>query len=174
MKSPSLLTLFALLCLPMMAQAEKLSLAPGDLEASDELVVLDRKEELDEKSGKMEGIIVLSKKSDPGRAVFIISYLGEDPSKPVLDPLDGAVKIGNPFDSSLTSKDAKAVSIGGAPGGTWTGILPNGLTATSYVVSHSGYRLIVLLKGPDTKPYRKLIKEFSEALEKFVWKAAQA
>lgn len=174
MKKSTALTVLALICLPLMAHAEKVSLALGEFEISDDLVILDRKEEIDEKSGKSEGLIVFSKKGDLGRAVFIVSYLADDPSLPPLDPLDGAVKIGNPFDTSLTSKDARSVSVGGAAGGSYSGILHTGLAATSYVVAHGGYRLIVLLKGPNTKPYQKLMKEFSQALEKFVWKTTPA
>ena len=160
--------------LPALVRAETVSLAPGSFEVPDGLQVLDRSEDVNPKTGKAEGMIVFSRKGDVPRAVFIVTYLGEDGTSEPTDPRDAAVKIGNPFDPALGAKDARDVPIGGVVGATYSGTLPNGLVARSYVVSNNGYRLVVLLKGPDAKPYAPLMESFAEGFEHFSWVAPPA
>jgi hypothetical protein len=163
--------MLALAWLPLALQAETVSLPPGSFEAPDDVAVLDKQEANNEKTGKPEGLIVFGRKGDQPRAVFIVTWMADDGS--TRDLLDAAVKIGNPFDPSLTAKDAEEVKFGGVAAGSWSGLLPNGLFARSYVVNHNGYRLVVLLKGPDQSPYKGLLKDFAKALEKFTWAPAQ-
>lgn len=47
--------------------------------------------------------------------------------------------------------------------------LPNGLCAVSYVAVKSGYRLVVLLKGPSGSPYKELTDQFAKGIEGFAW-----
>ena len=87
---------------------------------------------------------------------------------------DGAVKIGNPFDKSLTRDAAKPALVGGVEGGRYEGKLPNGQRAVSYVVVKDGHRLVVLLKGPPGSPYKELTDAFAKSVEGFVWQAPAA
>lgn len=170
MRSIGLLFLFA--CVSVTLNAATVTIPPGSFEAPDGVEVLDKQEEANATTGKTEGMIVFGPKGDAPRAVFIITYMSDDGSKQ--DLLDAAVKIGNPFDPSLTAKDAEQVSFGGVTGGTYSGTLKNGLAAKSYVVANNGYRLVILLKGPPKAPYKGLMKDFAKALENFTWSAPAA
>lgn len=142
----------------------------GTFVAPEGLAVLDRDDRPDAKTGKPSSMLVFSKANDLPRAVFIVvcSYVEPDPAKP-FDPLDSAVKIGNPFDRGLTREAARPVSVGGVEGGRFEGKLPNGLRAVSYTVAKGNYRLIVLLKGPANSPYKELADEFAKGIEGFAW-----
>jgi len=164
----STLTLIAgLLCAPA-AHAAEVKLAFGSFVAPEGVTVVNREEKAD-KAGKPAGMAVYSRTDDP-KAVFIVvwNYAEPDPAKPY-DPLDGAVKIGNPFDKTLTRDAAKPVLVGGVEGGRYDGKLPNGLRAVSYVAVKSGYRLVVLLKGPANSPYKELTDQFAKGVEGFAW-----
>jgi len=129
------------------------------------------REEKPDKAGKPAGMAVYSRTDDP-RAVFIVvwNYAEPDAARPY-DPLDGAVKIGNPFDKSLSRDAARPVLVGGVEGARYEGKLPNGLRAVSYVAVKDGYRLVVLLKGPPTSPYKELTDQFAKGIEGFAWSA---
>ena len=161
----------AALCLfPVFAFAESVTTTIGTFMAPDGVAVLDRDEKPDPKTGKPVGLIVFSKANDSPRAVFIVTWTYVESSDRPFDALDSAVKIGNPFDRSLTRDSAKAVAVGGIEGGRYEGILPNGLRAISYVAANGPYRLIILLKGPASSPYKQLADDFARGLEGFVWK----
>lgn len=166
--------LFALISLfPLMSLAETITTKIGTVNVPNGLQILDRNENIDDKTGKPAGLIVFSRANDVPRAVFIITWAYSEPDakadgKP-FDPLDAAVKLGNPFDKSLTSKNAISVKVGGVDAGRYEGTLPNGLKAISYVAANGPYRLIVLLKGPATSPYKELTNDFAKAVEQFVW-----
>ncbi|WMW79617.1 hypothetical protein RF679_13275 [Undibacterium cyanobacteriorum] len=167
-------TLFAplLLSLSLLAtsvQAETIKTAIGTFEVPDGLKILERDEKPDKVTGKPSGIIVFTKANDMPRAVFILSWTAVEVSDKPFDALDSAVKIGNPFNKDLTRKDATQTSIGGVAGGRFEGILPNGLRAVSYSVENSGYRLIVLLKGPNKTPYSELTDSFAKSVENLTW-----
>jgi hypothetical protein len=170
MRNFGLAALFA--CVSVTAGAATVTLPLGSFEAPEDVDLLDKQENVNATTGKTEGLMVFGRKGDAPRAVFIITYLSDDGAS--MDVLEAAVKIGNPFDPSLTPKDAQEVTVGGIPGATYAGTLPNGLIAKSYVVRHNGYRLIVLLKGPDKSPYKGLLKDFAKALENFSWTAPPA
>ncbi|HRE18578.1 MAG TPA: hypothetical protein PLW86_16175, partial [Rhodocyclaceae bacterium] len=70
-------------------------------------------------------------------------------------------------------KDAQQINFGGAQAGTYSGTLPNGLAARSYVVANNGYRLTILLKGPNRSPYKELMEAFASGLEQFRWATLQ-
>ncbi|MBI3347163.1 MAG: hypothetical protein HY020_08125 [Burkholderiales bacterium] len=156
-----------LLCAPV-GHAAEVKTAFGSFNAPDGVTAVNREEKPD-KTGRPTGMAVYSRTDDP-KGVFIIvwSYAEPDPAKPY-DPLDGAVKIGNPFDKSLTRDAAKPALVGGVEGGRYEGKLPNGLRAVSYVAVKDGYRLIVLLKGPATSPYKELTDAFAKGVEGFSW-----
>lgn len=162
------LTLIAgLLCGPA-AQAAEVKTAFGSFNAPDGVTVVNREEKPD-KAGRPTGMAVFSRTDDP-KAVFIVvwSYAEPDPAKPY-DPLDGAVKFGNPFDKKLTRDAARPVLLGGVEGGRYEGKLPNGLRSVSYVATHKGYRVIVLLKAPPDSPYKELTDAFVKGVEGFAW-----
>ena len=154
------------------SQAETLTTKIGTLELPDGLVSLDRKEDVDASTGKPSGIFVYTKANDAPRAIFIVTYTFAKPDDKPFDARDAAVKIGNPFDTSLTAKDATNSAVGGVAAGRYEGTLPNGLRAISYAVENKGYRVVVLIKGPPKSPYEKLMKEFASAIEKMQWDAA--
>lgn len=164
----SALTLTAGLLGATVAQAAEVKTAFGSFVAPDGVTVVNREEKPD-KAGKPAGMAVYSRTDDP-KAVFIVvwNYAEPDPAKPY-DPLDGAVKIGNPFDKSLTRDAAKPVLVGGVDGGRYEGKLPNGLRAVSYVAVRNGYRVVVLLKGPPNSPYKELTDQFAKGIEGFAW-----
>ncbi|WP_457420802.1 hypothetical protein [Roseateles sp. P5_E7] len=164
----STLTLIAgLLCAPATHPAE-VKTAYGSFNAPDGVTAVNREEKPD-KAGKPAGMAVYSRTDDP-KAVFIVlwNYAEPDPAKPY-DPLDGAVKIGNPFDKSLTRDAAKPTLVGGVEAGRYEGKLPNGLRAISYVAVNGGYRLVVLLKAPPGSPYKELTDQFAKGIEGFAW-----
>lgn len=164
----SLLTLIAgLLCLPA-ARAADVKIAFGSFVTPDGVSVVNREEKQD-KAGKPTGMAVFSPTDDP-KAIFIVvwSFAEPDPAKPY-DPLDGAVKIGNPFDKSLTRDAARPALVGGVEGGRYEGKLPNGMRAVSYVAVRSGYRVIALLKNPPSKAYQELADQFAKGIERFAW-----
>lgn len=148
--------------------AVEVKTAFGSFDAPDGVTVVNREEKPD-KAGKPTGMVVYSRTDDP-KAVFIVvwSYAEPDPAKPY-DALDGAVKFGNPFDRKLTRDAAQPVRVGGVEGGRYEGRLPNALRAVSYVAVNAGYRLIVLLKGPNDSPYRETIDAFAKGVEGFAW-----
>lgn len=154
---------------PMLGYADTITTKIGTVNVPDGLQILDRDEKPDSKTGKPSGLIVFSKANDVPRAVFIITWSYVEPDGKAYDPLDVAVKIGNPFDKKLTSQDARSVKVGGVDGGRYEGILPNGLKAISYVVANGPYRFIVLLKAPATSPYKELTNDFAKAIEQFAW-----
>ncbi len=157
-----------LLCAAATAQAAEVKTSYGSFKAPDGVSEVNREEKLD-KAGRPTGMAVYSRTDDP-KAVFILvwSYAEPDPAKPY-DALDGAVKIGNPFDKKLTRDAAKPVTVGGVDGGRYEGKLPNGLRSVSYVSVNSGYRLIVLLKGPNDSPYKETMDAFAKGVEGFTW-----
>ena len=162
--------LFVLLTfLPIMSYADTITTKIGTVNVPDGLQILDRDEKPDSKTGKPSGLIVFSRANDVPRAVYIITWSYVEPDGKAYDPLDAAVKIGNPFDKKLTSQDASNVKVGGVDGGRYEGTLPNGLKAISYVVANGPYRFIVLLKAPATSPYKELTNDFAKAIEQFVW-----
>ena len=163
-----ILTLTVGLACAAAAQAAEVKTAFGSFNAPDGVTVVNREEKPD-KTGKPAGMAVYSRTDDP-KAVFIVvwSHAEPDPAKPY-DPLDGAVKIGNPFDKKLTRDAARPVLVGGVEGGRYEGKLPNGLRAISYVAVKEGYRLIVLLKAPPDGPYRELSDAFARGVEEFAW-----
>lgn len=167
----STLTLAAgLICLPCLrgAHAADVNTSFGKFVAPDGVTVVNREEKPD-KAGKPAGMAVYSRTDDP-KAVFIVvwNYAQPDPARPY-DPLDGAVKIGNPFDKTLTRDAAKPTLVGGVEGGRYEGKLPNGQRAVSYVAVKDGYRLVVLLKGPPGSPYKELTDQFAQGVEGFAW-----
>jgi hypothetical protein len=163
------LTLCAGLLVAPPASAAEVKTAFGSFTAPDGLAEVNREEKTDPKTGKPAGMVVLTRADDP-KAVFIIlcTYAEPDPARPY-DPLDGAVKIGNPFDKSLTRDAAKPVQVGGAEGGRYEGKLPNGLRAVSYVAMKDGYRIVVLLKGPPSSPYQETMQQIGKGIERFAW-----
>jgi hypothetical protein len=162
------LTLIAGLLGAPAAHAAEVKIAFGSFNTPEGVSVVNREEKPD-KAGKPAGLAVFSRTDDP-KAVFVVvwNYAEPDPAKPY-DPLDGAVKIGNPFDKSLTRDAAKPALVGGVEGGRYEGKLPNGLRAVSYVAVKSGYRLVVLLKGPPGSPYKELTDAFARSVEGFAW-----
>lgn len=150
------------------ARAAEVKTAFGSFNAPDGVAVVNREEKPD-KAGKLTGMAVYSRTDDP-KAVFIVvwSYAEPDPAKPY-DALDGAVKFGNPFDKTLTRDAAKPVVVGGVEGARYEGKLPNGLRSVSYVAVNNGYRLIVLLKGPNDSPYKETMDAFAKSIEGFAW-----
>lgn len=150
------------------SQAVEVRTAFGSFNAPDGISVVNREEKPD-KAGNPTGMAVYSRTDDP-KAVFIVvwSFAPPDPVKPY-DALDGAVKFGNPFDKKLTRDAARPARVGGVEGGRYEGRLPNGLRSISYVAVNGGYRLIVLLKGPDDSPYKELSEAFAKAVEGFAW-----
>ncbi len=162
-----LFSLFSAMSCPALAETVKTGI--GDLTIPDGLAILSQDQKLDPATEEPSGIIVFGKAGDLPRAVFIITYVHAAPGGEPFDALDTAVKIGNPFDPSLTAKDAKPVKVGGISGGRFDGQLPNGLRAVSYAVDNNSYRLIVLLKGPAQNPYKRLTDDFAKAVEGFVW-----
>ncbi|HEY0954772.1 MAG TPA: hypothetical protein VGE36_08450 [Roseateles sp.] len=167
------LTLIAGLLGTPAAFAAEVKLPFGSLATPDGVTLLNREEKPD-KAGKLAGMAVLSRTDDP-KAIFILvwNYAEPDPARPY-DPLDGAVKIGNPFDKSLTRDAAKPALVGGVEGGRYEGKLPNGQRAVSYVVVKDGHRLVVLLKGPPSSPYKELTDAFAKAVEGFAWEVPAA
>lgn len=167
------LTLIAGLLSAPAAFAVEVKLPFGHLVTPDGVTLLNREEKPD-KAGNPAGMAVLSRTDDP-KAIFILvwNYAEPDPAKPY-DPLDGAVKIGNPFDKSLTRDAAKPALVGGVEGGRYEGKLPNGQRAISYVVVKDGNRLVVLLKGPPGSPYKELTDAFAKSVEGFVWQVPAA
>lgn len=167
------LTLIAGLLGTPAAHALDVKLPFGRLVAPDGVTVLNREEKPD-KAGNPAGMAVLSRTNDP-KALFILvwNHAQPDPANPY-DPLDGAVKIGNPFDKSLTRDAATPVRVGGVEGGRYEGKLPNGQRAISYVAVKDGNRLVVLLKGPPDGAYKELTDAFAKAVEAFVWEAPAA
>lgn len=174
MRTSLSLLLSMFLAFPISASAEIIKTSIGDLDIPEGLQILDRDEKIDPVTGKAGGIIVFTKANDMPRAIFIFTYVYAESSKEPFDALDAAVKIGNPFDTSLTSKDAKSVKVGGIDGGRYEGTLPNGLRAVGYAVENNSYRVVVLLKGPAGNPYKTLTNGFAQAVEKFVWKMPEA
>ena len=162
-----LFSLFSAMSCPALAETVKTGV--GDLAIPDGLAILSQDEKIDPSTGEPSGIIVFSKAGDLPRAVFIITYVHAASGGEPFDALDTAVKIGNPFDPSLSAKDAKPVKVGGVDGGRFEGRLANGLRAVSYAVENNSYRLIVLLKGPAQNPYKRLTDDFAKAVEGFVW-----
>jgi hypothetical protein len=163
----TLALLVGLLCAPA-AHAAEVKLPFGSFVAPDGVTVVNREEKPD-KAGKPAGMAVYSRNDDP-KAIFIVvwNYAEPDPAKPY-DPLDGAVKIGNPFDKSLTRDAARPALVGGVEGGRYEGMLPNGQRSISYVVVNGGHRLIVLLKAPPGSPYKGLTDQFAGSVEGFAW-----
>ncbi|MGM9483460.1 hypothetical protein ACS5PN_19840 [Roseateles sp. NT4] len=157
-----------LLCATATAHALEVKTSFGSFKAPDGVGEVNREEKPD-KAGKPTGMAVYSRTDDP-KAVFIVvwSYAEPDPAKPY-DALDGAVKFGNPFDKKLTRDAAKPVPLGGVEGARYEGKLPNGLRSISYVAVNGGYRLIVLLKGPNDSPYKETMDAFSKGVEGFAW-----
>ncbi len=161
------LALFACL-LP--AQAESVKTPCGSFAAPDGLQVLDRDDKPDAKTGKPSGMVVFSRANDLPRAVFIVvcSYTEPDAAKP-FDAQEAAVRMGNPFDRKLTRDAAKPQAVGGVDGARFEGTLPNGVRAISYTADRGGYRLVVLLKGPASSPYKELMNQFAQGIEGFSW-----
>ena len=130
---------------------------------------VNREEKTDPKTGRPAGMVVLSRANDPKAVIVVVwSYAEPDPARPY-DPLDGAVKFGNPFDKSLTRDAARPAAVGGVEGGRYEGKLPNGLRAISYVAVNGGHRLIVLLKGPPASPYQETMDAVARGIEGFAW-----
>lgn len=154
------------------AVAAEVKLAFGSFVAPEGVTVVNREEKPD-KAGKPAGMAVYSRTDDP-KAIFIVvwNFAEPDPARPY-DPLDGAVKIGNPFDKTLTRDAAKPVMVGGVEGGRYEGRLPNGLRAVSYVAVKGGHRLVVLLKAPPGSPYKELTDQFAKGVEGFAWAVPQ-
>jgi hypothetical protein len=150
------------------AHAVEVKTSFGSFNAPEGVSVVNREEKPD-KAGKPAGMAVYSRTDDP-KAVFIVvwSHAEPDPAKPY-DVLDGAVKFGNPFDKKLTRDAAKPALVGGVEGGRYEGKLPNGLRSISYVAVNGGYRLIVLLKGPNDSPYKETMDAFAKGVEGFTW-----
>lgn len=150
------------------AHAVEVKTSFGSFNAPEGVSQVNREEKPD-KAGQLTGMAVYSRTDDP-KAVFIVvwSHVTPDPAKPY-DLLDGAVKFGNPFDKKLTRDAAKPASVGGVDAGRYEGRLPNGLRSVSYVAVNNGYRLIVLLKGPDDSPYKETIDAFAKGVEGFAW-----
>jgi hypothetical protein len=150
------------------AHAVEVKLPFGSFVAPDGVTAVNREEKPD-KAGKPAGMAVYSRTNDP-KAVFILvwNHAEPDPARPY-DALDGAVKIGNPFDKTLTRDAAKPALVGGVEGGRYEGTLPNGLRAVSYVAVKDGYRLVVLLKAPPKSPHKELTDQFAKAVEGFAW-----
>ncbi len=165
---PALILIAGLLGAPL-THATDVKTAFGSFAAPEGLAEVNREEKPDARTGKPVGMAVLMRKDDP-KAVFIVvwSYAEPDPAKPY-DVLDGAVKIGNPFDKGLTRDAAKPVLVGGVEGGRFEGKLPNGQRAVSYVAVKSGYRIVVLLKGPPGSPYKETVDEIAKGVEGFAW-----
>lgn len=155
------------------AHALDVKLPFGSFAAPDDVAAVNREEKPD-KAGRPAGMAVFSRAKDP-KAVFILvwNYADPDPAKPY-DPLDGAVKIGNPFDKTLTRDAAKPVQVGGVEAGRYDGTLPNGQRAVSYVAVKDGHRLIVLMKTPIGSPYKELTDAFAKSVEGFAWDMAVA
>lgn len=151
------------------SQAADVKTPFGSFVVPDGLTEVNREEKADPRTGKPAGMAVLARSND-AKAVFIVvwSYAEPDPAKPY-DALEGAVRIGNPFDKSLTRDAAQAVQVGGVDGGRYEGKLPNGQRAVSYVAAHRGYRLVVLLKGPAGSPYKETVDLFGKGVEGFAW-----
>ena len=141
----------------------------GSFSVPDGVTEVTREEKVDARTGKPAGMVVLSRESDP-KTVYIVvwSYALPDPAKPY-DALDGAVKIGNPFDKSLTRDAAQAVQVGGVPGGRYEGKLPNGQRAVSYVASAQGHRLVALLKSAPSGSAKDTADAIARGLESFAW-----
>lgn len=156
-----------LLCMSFAGRAETFTTPVLSFDAPDNLVVLDRDDSA--QGGKPATFLVLGVKGDVPRAVFIITCSQTKADAPKSDLGDVAVKMGNPFDPKLTAADADDVVIGGLPGKRYDGILPNGLRAVSYVAERDGYLLIVVLKGPTSKPYGRAIDQMSAAIEQLRW-----
>jgi len=163
-----LLALGATLLAAAPSLALEVKTAFGSFNAPDGVSMVNREEKPD-KTGRPAGMAVYSRTDDP-KAVFIVvwSHAEPDPAKPY-DPLDGAVKIGNPFDRKLTRDAARPAMVGDVEGGRYEGRLPNGLRAVSYVAVKGGYRLIALLKGPADSPYKELTDAFAKGIEGFAW-----
>ena len=127
---PAALSLTAGVFCAAAAQAAEVTTPFGSFNAPEGVSVVNREEKPD-KAGRPAGMAVYSRTDDP-KAVFIVvwSYAEPDPARPY-DPLDGAVKIGNPFDKSLTRDAARPVLVGGVEGGRYEGKLPHGLRAVS-------------------------------------------
>ena len=160
---------FALMFFALIARAETIKTSIGSFEIPDGLKILDRDEAPDKKTGKPAGMIVFTKANDVPRAVFIVTWSFVEPGGKEFDPLDAAVKIGNPFNKSLTGADAVLTTIGGARAGRYEGTLPNGLSSVSYVTENHSLRLVILLKNPPKSPYGELASQFARGIESFTW-----
>lgn len=170
MKSLITATLCALLGLaPAAIRAETITTPIGSLVVPEGLQILERDEKPDPKTGKPGGLIVFSKAKDLPRAVFIVSWSYVEPSDKPFDALEATVKIGNPFNKSLTRQNATVAKLGSVEGGRYEGLLPNGLRAISYMAANGPLRLLVLLKGPATSPYKELANDFARGVEAFEW-----
>ncbi len=151
------------------AQAAEVKTPYGSFMAPDGLSEVNRDDKTDPRTGKPAGMAVLTRASDP-KAVYIVvwSYAEPDPAKPY-DALEGAVRIGNPFDKALTRDAASATSVGGVAGGRYEGTLPNGQRAISYVAANAGHRLVVLLKGPASASHKDTAEAMGRGIERFSW-----
>jgi len=168
-----LLTATSAVLFATLASAKPVVIAPGSLDVPDSLQVFD-KDERPLEAGGVEGMVVFGPADAPLGAVFIVMYAPVRADAPPGDNFNAAVGIGNPADSSLTARDAKAVDIGGVQGARYVGTLANGMAVRSYVAVNNGYRLTVLLKGPSRAPYRGLMDAFAASVEKFHWAAPGA
>lgn len=166
---PALSLAAGLLCATAGAHALEVKTFFGSFNAPDGVSVVNREEKVDPKTGKPFVIAVYSRTDDP-KAIFVVvsNYAEPDPARPY-DPLDGAVKIGNPADKKLTRDAARPARVGGVEGGRYEGRLPNGQRAISYVAVKDGYRLVVLLKGPNDSPYKETMEAFAQGVEGFSW-----
>ncbi|MFG6468466.1 hypothetical protein [Roseateles sp. BYS87W] len=155
--------------LPLPTWAGAVATPFGSFNAPDGTEELSREQKVDARTGKPAGMVVLSRAPDT-KAVYIVvwSYAEPDAAKPY-DALDSAVKIGNPFDKSLTRDAAQAVQVGGVPGARYEGKLPNGLRAVSYVANNQGHRLVVLLKGPASGTAKDTADAIARGIEGFSW-----
>lgn len=165
---PGFLLATALSCTASV-QAADVKTPFGSFVTPDGLTEVNRDEKTDPRTGKPAGMVVLTRSDDP-KAVFIVvwSYAQPDPAKPY-DALEGAVRIGNPFDKALTREAAQAVQVGGVDGGRYEGQLPNGLRAVSYVAANRGHRLVALFKGPPASPYKETTDALARGVESFRW-----
>lgn len=166
---PALSLAVGLLCASATARALEVKTFFGSFNAPEGVAMVSRDEKVDPKTGKPFVLTVFSRAKDP-KAVFVVvaNYAAPDPAKPY-DPLDGAVKIGNPFDKKLTRDAATPVLVGGVEGGRYEGQLPDGVRAVSYVAVKDGYRIVVLLKSPPESPYKELTDAFAKSVEGFSW-----
>lgn len=149
------------------AQAAEVKTPFGSFTAPDGLTEVSRDDKTDPRTGKPAGMAVLTRAGAP-QAVYIVvwSYAEPDPAKPY-DALEGAVRIGNPFDKALTRDAASATTVGGIAGGRYEGTLPNGQRAISYVAANAGHRLVVLLKGPASA--QATAQAIGRGVEGFSW-----